>query len=113
METGRSWTGSAEVAVDQGVVVETRLVWSSDSLVRLELDAPLCRIEFAATSAGIESLAPYDDFIRSVEVVSLAPDAEGHLLRLTFSAGADGPVAAIWSVLSGDAVLASPSISAG
>lgn len=113
METGRSWAGSVGVAVGQGIVVETRLVWSSDSVVRLEMDTPLCQIEFAATVAGIESLSQYDDCIRSVEVVSLAPDADGHLLRVTVAAAEDGLAFAEWSVVSGDADLGQPSLTVG
>jgi hypothetical protein len=96
------WSGSIDLIAGQAVIAAVRVTASGQGVVRLALDRPACQLDYAVSAAGIESLSQYDDCIQSVEVVSLAPDADGYLLRVTVAAE-DGLVCADWSVVSGDA----------
>ena len=107
------WSGSIDLITGQAVIAEVRVTASGQGVVRLALDRPACALDYAVSAAGIESLSQYDDCIRSVEVVSLAPDADGHLLRVTVAAAEDCLASAEWSVVSGDADLGQPSLTVG
>lgn len=106
----QQWSGSIDLIAGQAVIAEVRVTASGQGIVRLALDRPACQLDYAVSAAGIESLSQYDDCIRSVEVVSLAPDADGHLLRITVAAAEGGLASADWSVVSGDAGLEQPSL---
>jgi len=93
------WSGSIDLIAGQAVIAAVRVTASGQGVVRLALDRPACQLDYAVSAAGIESLSQYDDCIQSVEVVSLA-------------AAEDGLACADWSVVSGDAGLEQPSLTA-
>lgn len=106
----QEWSGSVSTLAGQSIVAAVEIAWAGDCVVRLAVDSLACQIDYAITDTGISSTSLGDEAVQSVEIVSMAPSSNAYLVRVGFSAAVDGAATATWTVLSGEAYLAQPSL---